>query len=153
MTVRTEIISHSPEETVDAGRRLAAMLTAGDVVLLAGRLGVGKTLFVAGIGEGLGIDEPITSPSFILARTYRSGFLPLVHADVYRLSTIAEFEDLDLFVEAEDGVLVVEWGDAIESIVPEDHLVIRFTVDGDGTRRLTFEPHGSWERRSVGTAA
>ncbi len=76
-----EIATTSPAETLALGRHLAAMLCAGDVVLLAGRLGSGKTLFAAGVGEGLGVEEPMTSPSFILARTH-DGFIPVVHADV-----------------------------------------------------------------------
>jgi tRNA threonylcarbamoyladenosine biosynthesis protein TsaE len=83
-----EIATSNPAETLALGRRLAAMLSAGDVVLLAGQLGAGKTMFAAGIGEGLGVEEPLTSPSFILARAHQ-GFMPLVHADVYRRGTSA----------------------------------------------------------------
>ncbi len=150
MTVRTQITTTSPEGTADLGRRFAATLTAGDVVLVSGRLGAGKTVFVAGVAEGLGVSEPVTSPSFVLARSYRDGFLPLVHADVYRLRTVAEFEDLDLVAEAEDGVLIVEWGEAVEGAVPHDHLVVRFTTTEADTRRIEFEPHGSWETRDLG---
>ncbi|HHC07666.1 MAG TPA: tRNA (adenosine(37)-N6)-threonylcarbamoyltransferase complex ATPase subunit type 1 TsaE [Actinobacteria bacterium] len=148
-----DVRTGSPEETLDLGRRLAPSLTAGDVVLLSGRLGAGKTLFVAGIAEGLGIDEPIVSPTFVIARVYRGGFLPLVHADVYRLQTAAEFDDLELVDLAADGVLVVEWGEAVESVVPDDHLLVRIEVVDDGERRIAFEPRGSWSRRHLGVAS
>ena len=91
-TTRTD----SPEETLSLGRRLSSILGPGDVVLLGGRLGTGKTLLTAGIAEGLGVPDPIASPTFVIARVYLDGFLPLVHADVYRLGSILEFEDLDL---------------------------------------------------------
>ena len=106
------IATANPGETLALGRHLAGLLRAGDVVLLAGRLGAGKTVFAAGVGEGLGVEEQLTSPTFILARTHE-GFLPVVHADVYRLGTSAEFEDLDLPEQARDGVLLIEWGDAV----------------------------------------
>ena len=103
-----DITTSSPDETLALGRKFAALLTVGDIVLLSGRLGSGKTLFVAGVGEGLGIPDRITSPSFVISRIYRDGFLPMVHADVYRLGSIAEFEDLELTDDSGDGVLFIE---------------------------------------------
>jgi tRNA threonylcarbamoyladenosine biosynthesis protein TsaE len=143
-----EIATASPSETLAVGRHLAALLRAGDIVLLAGRLGVGKTVLAAGIGEGLGVEEPLTSPSFILARVHE-GFLPLIHADVYRLGSIAEFEDLELPEQARDGVLLIEWGDVVAHGVPEDHLLVRMEIEGDLERRLQFVPSGSWLRRPL----
>ena len=143
-----EIFSQGPNETLAVGRRLAALLRPGDIVLLAGRLGSGKTLLAGGIAEGLGIDVPVTSPTFVLVNVYE-GFLPLVHADVYRLGSFAEFEDLDLPREAAEGVLLVEWGDVIESQVPSDHLMIRLDMIDEETRRLTFLPMGSWAARPL----
>ena len=142
------IVTSDPDETLAVGRRLAGLLRPTDIVLLAGDLGSGKTLLTAGIADGLGVDEAVTSPSFVLVQTY-DGFLPLVHADVYRLASTAEFDDLELPSAAAHGVLVVEWGDAIEGHVPEDHLVVRLEIVDEDTRRLTFEPMGSWESRPL----
>ncbi|MEN8235652.1 MAG: tRNA (adenosine(37)-N6)-threonylcarbamoyltransferase complex ATPase subunit type 1 TsaE [Actinomycetota bacterium] len=144
-TTRTD----SPEETMALGRRLSSVLKPGDVVLLSGRLGTGKTLLTAGIAEGLGIPDPISSPTFIIARVYRDGFLPLVHADVYRLGSILEFEDLDLEETAAQGVLVIEWGEAIEDAVSPDRLVVEMEIDGETGRRFTFIAHGLWQDRSL----
>jgi tRNA threonylcarbamoyladenosine biosynthesis protein TsaE len=126
------------------------MLKPGDVIVLSGSLGAGKTLFTSGVAAGLGIDEPVVSPSFVLVRQYDSGFLPLVHADVYRLGSLNEFDDLDVFELAADGVLVIEWGDAVEASLPAEHLRVVFEVDDDGTRELTFAGTGDWSRRDLG---
>lgn len=143
-----EIATVSPSETLALGRHLAALLRAGDVVLLAGRLGAGKTVLAAGIGEGLGVEEQLTSPSFILARMHQ-GFLPVIHADVYRLGTSAEFDDLDLPEQARDGVLLIEWGDVVAHGVPEDHLVVHIEIEGERERRFRFTPSGSWLHRPL----
>ncbi len=145
ITIRTR----SPEETLALGRRLATLLSPGDVILLEGRLGTGKTLLTSGIAQGLGIDGPVASPTFVIARVYRDGFLPLVHADVYRLSSILEFEDLDLEDTAASGVLIIEWGEAIEDGVSADRLVIEIEMDTETDRTFRFVPHGSWRERSL----
>lgn len=144
-----EVQTGAPSETLALGQRLASILQPGDVVLLNGRLGTGKTLLTSGIAEGLGITDPVSSPSFVLFRRYDDGFLPLVHADVYRLGSIAEFEDLELQEAAADGVLVVEWGEAIAQALPEDHLEIRIAMDGENERSFQLEPHGAWTARSL----
>ncbi len=144
-----EIATSSPAATLALGRHLASMLRAGDVVLLAGQLGAGKTLFAGGVGEGLGVEEQLTSPSFILARTHE-GFLPVVHADVYRLGTSAEFEDLDLPEQARDGVLLVEWGDVVAHGVPADHLMVEIEISGESERLFRFLPSGTWAERPLG---
>lgn len=144
-TIRTK----SPAETLALGRRLASVLKPGDVVLLSGRLGTGKTLLTGGIAEGLGIPDQVASPTFVIARVYRDGFLPLVHADVYRLGSILEFEDLDLEETAANGVLVIEWGEAIEEAVSDDHLAIEIEIDGEAGREFRFIPHGTWVDRSL----
>ncbi len=133
-------------DTMAVGRRLAALLQPGDVVLLAGPLGSGKTVFTAGLAEGLGIDDRVTSPSFVLVRRYH-GFLTLIHADVYRLGTMAELDDLDLD-DAADAVLVVEWGHAVAGVLPADHLLVIFDVHGGG-RTLSLVPRGGWLRRPL----
>ncbi len=143
------IPTNNTAETLALGRHLAAMLRAGDIVLLAGRLGAGKTLFASGIGEGLGVEEQLTSPSFILARAHE-GFMPVVHADVYRLGTSAEFEDLDLPEQARDGVLLIEWGDVVAHGVPEDHLMVKIEIINETERMFRFAPSGSWANRPLG---
>lgn len=130
--------------------RLAAEVRPGDVIVLAGSLGAGKTRFAGGLAAGLGVEELVVSPSFILMREYRSGFLPVVHVDVYRLGSINEFEDLDVYNRAADGVLVIEWGDAVGSALPPDVLTVQFEVSDDGARTLTFAPSGDWRERDLG---
>lgn len=143
-----EIRTTSSDETLALGRRFAALLTAGDIVVLSGRLGAGKTLFASGVASGLGIAERITSPTFVIEKVYRDGFLPLIHADVYRLGTMGEFDDLDLADEGRDGAVLIEWGDTIVDSLPADHLVVRFEIDGD-ERSISFEPRGSWCERDL----
>jgi len=135
-------------ETMAVGRRLAPLLRPGDVVLLAGRLGAGKTVFVSGIAEGLGIDAPITSPSFVLVRTYQ-GFLGMTHADAYRLGSFGELWDLGLEETVGDGVLVVEWGNVVDSAFGEDALVVNIEVGSDDARTISFEARGSWRARAL----
>lgn len=142
-----ELTSRSPDETLDIGRRLSRVLRAGDVVLLGGRLGSGKTLLVSGIAEGLGVQEQVTSPSFVLVHEY-DGFLKIIHADMYRIGSIGEFEELELTEEARDGVLVVEWGDAVSSELP-DHLLVEIVITGESERMLRLRPVGTWARRSL----
>ncbi|HSJ83274.1 MAG TPA: tRNA (adenosine(37)-N6)-threonylcarbamoyltransferase complex ATPase subunit type 1 TsaE [Acidimicrobiia bacterium] len=148
-----EIRCLTEEETRAVGRKLAATLRPGDVVVLAGGLGVGKTLFTSGIAAGLGVEEQLVSPSFVLVRQYRSGFLPLVHVDVYRLGSLNEFDDLEVFELGADGAVVIEWGDALEGAIPEDHLRIDFVVEPDGTRVLRMLPGGVWAERDLGLVA
>lgn len=143
-----EISTTTPAETLALGRHLAALMAVGDIVLLAGRLGAGKTLFAAGVGEGLGVEEPLTSPSFILARAHE-GFMPVVHADVYRLGSSAEFEDLDLPEQARDGVLLIEWGDVVARGVPDDHLLVQIEIVDESARLFRFTPSGSWATRPL----
>lgn len=149
----TEVRCPTEAETRAVAARLAPVLRPGDVVVLAGGLGAGKTLFTGGVATGLGVEEPVVSPSFVLMRQYRSGFIPIVHVDVYRLGSINEFEDLDVFELAADGVLIIEWGDAVETAVPDDHLRVEFTVEDDETRLIRFVPFGEWARRDLGGVA
>lgn len=135
----------TPDETEAFGARLASSLRPGDVLVLAGGLGAGKTLLTKGIATGLGVEEPVTSPSFVLVREYRSGFMPLIHVDIYRLGSMNEFDDLDVLEMSQDGVLVIEWGSAVEAALPKDHLRVDFDVDGSGARTLTFTGEGDWE--------
>jgi tRNA threonylcarbamoyladenosine biosynthesis protein TsaE len=148
-----EILCPTEADTRAVAAKLAASLRPGDIILLAGGLGVGKTLFTSGLATGLGVEEQVLSPSFVLVRQYRSGFLPMVHVDVYRLASINEFEDLEALELAADGVLVIEWGDALEGEIPEDHLRIDFIVEEDGSRLLRLMPGGSWHERDLGLVA
>lgn len=143
-----EIRCATPADTRAVGRRLASLLRSGDVVLLAGDLGAGKTVFAGGIGEGLGLDQPVVSPTFVLARRYR-GLMPMVHVDLYRLGSSSEIDDLDLDAEAADGVLVVEWGHAAEQAFGDDYLLVRIQVDPSGERTLELIPRGAWASRPI----
>jgi tRNA threonylcarbamoyladenosine biosynthesis protein TsaE len=135
-----------PEEadTLAAAGRLAAEVRPGDIIVLSGGLGVGKTRFAGGLAAGLGVQEPVVSPSFVLMREYLSGFLPFIHVDVYRLGSINEFDDLEVLERAADGVLVIEWGDAVTPALPLDVLTVHFTMDEGGVRTLSFAPAGAW---------
>ena len=106
------LTTHSEEETAAAGRDLAASLAAGDVVLLYGDLGAGKTAFVRGLAEGLGVDrDQVSSPTFTLVQEYRGGRLTLFHVDLYRLDDAREIDDLGLDEIAVDGVMAIEWAE------------------------------------------
>lgn len=144
-----EVTCPTEAETRAFAGRLASWLRPGDVILLVGRLGTGKTLFTGGLAAGLGVEEEVVSPSFVLVRRYQSGFMPVVHVDVYRLGSLNEFDDLDVFELAKDGVLVIEWGDAVESVLPDDHLRVEFEVEDDETRVLRLKPSGSWTTRDL----
>jgi tRNA threonylcarbamoyladenosine biosynthesis protein TsaE len=108
------------------GERLAAMLGPGDLVILIGELGAGKTTLAQGIGAGLGVQGPVTSPTFVIARVHR-GRVPLVHADAYRLGGVAEVDDLDLDATVEESVTVVEWGEGLVEGLAADRLEVRIT--------------------------
>jgi len=132
--VTSTITTHSEAETAAAGRRLAATLDAGDVVLLCGDLGAGKTAFVRGLAEGLGIDPGlVSSPTFTLIQEYRGGRLPLHHVDLYRLRSI-EVDDLGLDeLTLEAGVTAIEWPDRLPHEWPS---VVRVRIEhGDGDTR------------------
>ncbi|MGN6299601.1 MAG: tRNA (adenosine(37)-N6)-threonylcarbamoyltransferase complex ATPase subunit type 1 TsaE [Angustibacter sp.] len=108
------------------GRRLAELLRAGDLVVLTGDLGSGKTTLTQGLGEGLGVRGPVTSPTFVIARVHPSevGGPPLVHVDAYRLGSIAEVDDLDLDASLEECVTVVEWGQGLVDELAPDRLEV-----------------------------
>ena len=131
----------------DLGRRLAARLRAGDLVILAGPLGAGKTTLVQGIGAGLGVRGPVTSPTFVIARVHPAvaGSGPaLVHADAYRLGSIGEVDDLDLDTDAARAVTVVEWGTGLAEVLAADRLEISIEPDQDGdTRTVRINGRGA----------
>ncbi len=119
--------THSADEARDLGKRLAGVLRAGDLVILSGDLGAGKTTFTQGIGAGLGVRGDITSPTFVISRVHPSlGDGPaLVHVDAYRLGGIEELDDLDLDTSLDEAVTVVEWGEGVAEGLAEDHLDVR----------------------------
>ena len=137
---------------------LAAVLRPGDVILLEGDLGAGKTTFTQGLARALGVGEAVTSPTFVLMNIYPTdaGF-DLVHVDVYRLDRLSEVVDLALPEMIEDGaVVVVEWGERAAAALPGDHLHVRLEAGDDGARTVTMEPRGrSWDGRldRLGAAA
>jgi tRNA threonylcarbamoyladenosine biosynthesis protein TsaE len=143
--------SASVEETRDLGSALAGVLVAGDLLLLVGDLGAGKTAFAQGLGAGLGVADPITSPTFTLASRYEGDHLVFHHLDVYRLEGLAEVGDLDLPELLEDeGIVAIEWGDAILPALPADHLEVRLVWEGvDDERSIALVPNGTrWRART-----
>jgi len=140
-----------PEDTAALGRALADLLEPGDLVVLAGPLGAGKTVLVQGIGAGLGVPGRITSPTFVLARVHRGGRLPLVHVDAYRLRSVDEVDDLDLDADLASSVTVVEWGSGLVEQLTDAHLLVRLTRGDSDERTATLEPSGgTWAERLAG---
>ena len=134
-------LSHSEEQTAGLGRTLAAQLAAGDVVLLSGPLGAGKTAFTRGLAEGLGCaPDDVSSPTFAIVQGY-AGRIPLQHVDLYRLSPV-EVDDLALDELGEDSVMVVEWPDRWRR-APEDAWQVAFELVDQTTRRITVTRRGS----------
>ncbi|HTK29458.1 MAG TPA: tRNA (adenosine(37)-N6)-threonylcarbamoyltransferase complex ATPase subunit type 1 TsaE [Vicinamibacterales bacterium] len=132
-------ISRSFEETAALGRGLAASLGAGGAVLLSGDLGAGKTAFVKGLAEGLGIDAAeVSSPTFTLVQRYGGGRLPLVHVDLYRLDDPREVDDLGLDEIAADAVLAIEWAEKLARI-PPDAVAVRIDIGEGDERTITIE--------------
>ena len=128
------------------GERLAGLLRAGDLVVLTGELGAGKTTLVQGIGAGLGVRAPVLSPTFVIARVHRDGRLPLVHVDAYRLGSDAEVDDLDLDAELEESVTVVEWGEGLVERLASDRLEVHITrarADDDEQRTVRVQGVGA----------
>lgn len=131
----------STEETIQLGNRLAQHLTSGDVIVLEGDLGAGKTTFTKGIAEGLNICRTINSPTFTIIKEYE-GRLPLYHMDVYRVTDGAEDFGFEEYFEG-DGITVIEWAHLIEDQLPDEKLAIYLFHEGDNTRRVQFVPHGN----------
>jgi len=139
----------TPEDTRELGRSLAPLLRAGDLIVLVGPLGAGKTQLTQGIGAGLGVRGAVTSPTFVISRIHPGGRLPLVHADAYRLGDVAEVDDLDLDADVDAAVTVVEWGAGLVEQLTDAYLEIRLDRDEDSDVRVaTLVPHGGdWPDR------
>ena len=137
--------------TVACGAALAPLVEAGDVVVLAGDLGAGKTQLTKGLATGLGVAEPVTSPTFNILLVHE-GRIPLYHFDLYRLEHAEQLTDLDYWGTLEaDGVSAVEWGDRFAEAIPEQCVIVRILITGDDSRSLQVEPRG--ERGLVLNAA
>lgn len=128
---------------------VASVLRPGDVVVLSGSLGAGKTTFAQGALAALGVQGPVTSPTFAIVQEYR-GRIPVIHADLYRLDRLQEVYDLGFEEVLQDGaVTFIEWGERISQLLPADHLVVELvTVDDPGRRLVRIRPHGqAWRPR------
>lgn len=156
-TVRLDVAT--PEAMAELGARLAGLLRAGDLVLLSGPLGAGKTTLARGLGAAMCVRGPVTSPTYVIARVHPSlvGGPALVHVDAYRLQVLAELDDLDLDADLDSAVTVVEWGTGVAEALAETRLEVRITRSGTGeTRGVELITHGdAWADRAdaLGSAA
>ncbi len=134
------------------GERLAGILRAGDLVILTGPLGAGKTVVAQGVGAGLGVRGQVTSPTFVIARVHPGPRVPLVHVDAYRLGAVAdpvgEVDALDLDASVDESVTLVEWGGDLVEQLSDTYLEIRLDRRDDDTRQVTLLPRGGdWATR------
>lgn len=142
-TVKKEVESWTPEETFTVGKELGMQAGAGEIYCLNGDLGVGKTVFTQGFAAGLGITEPVNSPTFTIVQQYEEGRLPLYHFDVYRIGDVSEMDEIgyeDCFYG--EGVCLIEWSELIGEILPEHRMEIRIEKDlekGFDYRKITVE--------------
>jgi len=143
--------SPHPDVTAALGRGVASLVVAGDVIVLTGPLGAGKTRFVQGLAAGLDVPGRVTSPTFVLVRRHM-GRIPLVHVDAYRLDDAADLGTLDDDVLAGDVVTCIEWGERVAAALPDDRLEVEVRVDGDvgdAPRAVTLTPRGAaWDDRA-----
>jgi len=148
--VSSVVKSSGPKETEAVGEALGSQLRVGDLVVLTGDLGTGKTTFTKGLARGLGVTDRITSPTFTIVQEY-DGRVPVAHVDVYRLERIQELHDFGFEELLEQRVTVVEWGEAIALVLPRDRVDVRIVMDeesGDDGRVLEITAAGtSWHAR------
>lgn len=146
--------TRSAEGTRAVGAAIAELLVPGDVVLLVGGLGAGKTTLVQGIAQGLGFTGEVTSPTFTLRQTY-AGRLDVVHADLWRLDRVGDILDLALEEDLDSGAVVVaEWGEAAEPLLGDRALEVHLDgSDEEYDRQMTIEPHGPWIERTAALEA
>jgi tRNA threonylcarbamoyladenosine biosynthesis protein TsaE len=152
-----QLRTRSPSQTRDLAAAVARALRAGDVVALTGELGAGKTCFVQGAAAALGVEQRVTSPTFVLRREY-PGRLPVVHLDVYRLDSLSDVLELGFEEIVDTGaVTFIEWADAMSPLLPPDHLEVELRTelstraDDVDARRLILRPRGNdWRRRLGG---
>lgn len=144
MTLEQQVIfkTKGVKQTRSLGRKLGKFFKKGYVVLLNGDLGAGKTAFTQGIGEALKVESQVNSPTFVLM-TIHEGIIPLYHADLYRLTTVTDVEDLDLIAQSSEGVLVIEWPERGIEVLPTDHIFVDFkTLEIDDERSITVTVMG-----------
>mgnify|MGYP000122745974 CR=1 FL=1 len=140
----------TPEATKQLAATLAPYLHAGDVIVLDGDLGAGKTQFVQGVAAALGVRAAVTSPTFNILLEYHDGRLPLYHYDLYRLDERWQLEDIDYYSAIDgdgDGAAFVEWAEKFPEDMPYDYLEITITADGNGMRRIVAHSYGSRSRQ------
>ena len=138
-----EFTSNSAEQTRRLGMRLGNLLTSGSCICLNGNLGAGKTTFVQGVAAGWGSSDPVTSPTFVIVNQYEclTGGI-LYHLDAYRLESGMEAEELDLVGMMDQGVLVIEWPERIDDVLPDERLWVDLTYVSEDKRHLVFQPRG-----------
>jgi len=148
MNASARVVAKGADATEAAGEVVGALLQTGDLVVLTGELGAGKTTFVKGLARGLGVTQPVTSPTFTIVQEY-DGRVPVAHVDVYRLDRIQELHDLGFEELLERGVTVVEWGEAVAAVLPRDRVDVRIAMtDDDETRTIECVVTGpSWAPR------
>ncbi len=156
MSDAVELVVPTADGMRALGQRLARLLRPGDLILLTGDLGAGKTTLTQGIGSGLEVRGAVTSPTFVIARVHPSTVdgPPLVHVDAYRLGSLAEVDDLDLDASLADSVTVVEWGEGKVEALTDDRLEIRLVRDADAspgeTRVMRLQGHGErWDAAAL----
>ncbi|TNE86749.1 MAG: tRNA (adenosine(37)-N6)-threonylcarbamoyltransferase complex ATPase subunit type 1 TsaE [Deltaproteobacteria bacterium] len=137
-----------PEDTEALGQRLGEVVPPGTVVALRGDLGAGKTVFARGVGRGLGITTRVQSPTFVIVQWHEGGRLPFAHADLYRLGSEDELEELGLDELFDEGLLLVEWAHRFPDALPADHAVVVIEEDGEG-RIVHVDGHGPRSRALV----
>jgi tRNA threonylcarbamoyladenosine biosynthesis protein TsaE len=139
---KLSIVTHTSEQTRELGKQLGRLLQSGDVLLLNGELGAGKTTLIQGIALGMDIRIPVCSPTFTLVQEYR-GRLPLYHFDPYRLENPEEIAGVGFFDYLDfGGVTVVEWAERLQELAPDENMEIYISLLNDQSRKITFTPHG-----------
>ena len=140
-------VTHSPEETTHLAGTIGKIIREGTVICLDGELGVGKTLFVRALARTLGVESDVTSPTFNLMNIYEAA-CPIVHFDLYRITSEEELEDIGFYeyAEATEGIVLIEWAEKFPDAMPADHLSVRIEALNDEERQFTFVPKGKKSR-------
>jgi tRNA threonylcarbamoyladenosine biosynthesis protein TsaE len=144
-----EVVLPTAADTRGLGERLGAVLRAGDLILLGGPLGAGKTALTQGIGAGLGVTSAVVSPTFVIARVHEDGRIPLIHVDAYRMAGLGDIDDLDLDASQEESVTVVEWGAGMVERLGDAYVRIDLRRDDESDLRTATitSAGGDWARR------
>lgn len=140
-------VTHSPEETAHLAGTIGKIIREGTVICLDGELGVGKTLFVRAVARTLGVESDVTSPTFNLMNIYEAA-CPIVHFDLYRITSEEELEDIGFYeyAEATEGIVLIEWAEKFPDAMPADHLSVRIEALNDEERQFTFVAKGKKSR-------